>query len=64
MILFIWFIIIILFSLKFYGLGDQVLHLFTSWPALITYVLRQHGQHEEKSSLNIIIKENLQKLKH
>lgn len=38
----------ILFSLKFNGFGDQVLHLFTSWSALIACVLRhQDGQHEE-----------------
>lgn len=50
-ILFIWFIIMILFSLKFNGFEDQVLHLFTSWSALITYVLQhQDGQHEEKKS--------------
>lgn len=41
----------ILSSLKFNGFGDQVLHLFTSWSALITCVLwHQNGQEHWKST--------------
>lgn len=53
-ILFIWFINIILFSLKFYDLGDQVLHLFPSWSAPITNVLLYQGLHEVKILYSII----------